>query len=94
MGNHVHLLMKFEQDPIEVVFKKIASLYAIYFNTKYQRIGHLFQDRYSSEPVEDDAYFLQVLRYIHMNPVKAGLCKVPEDYHKIQWGRFFLYMIA
>ena len=40
MGNHIHLLMKFEQDPIEIVFKKIASLYAIYFNTKYERVGH------------------------------------------------------
>ena len=80
MDNHIHLLIKTEKDPIGIVFKKIASVYAIYFNTKYQRVGHLFQDRFRSEPVEDDAYFLQALRYIHMNPVKAGMCENPQDY--------------
>lgn len=80
MCNHIHLLIKIVEDPIDVVFKKIAGTYAVYFNTKYQRIGHLFQDRFGSEAVEDDAYFLQAVRYIHMNPVKAGICKSPENY--------------
>lgn len=47
---------------------------------KYQRIGHLFQDRFKSEPVEDDSYFLIVLRYIHQNPVKAGICEKVIEY--------------
>ena len=80
MGNHIHLLIEIVGDPIDVVFKKIGVSYAAYFNQKYQRVGHLFQDRFGSEAVEDDSYYLSALRYIHMNPVKAGLCKKPEDY--------------
>lgn len=80
MNNHVHLLIEIGEDPISIVFKKICSNYAYYYNTKYQRVGHLFQDRFKSEAVEDDAYYLSALRYIHMNPVKAGLCKKPEQY--------------
>ena len=52
-----------------------------WYNWKYHRSGHLFQDRFKSEPVEDDGYFLTVLRYIHQNPVKAKLCKSAEEYH-------------
>lgn len=80
MGNQVHLLMEIGKEPIDTVFKKLGTTYAYYFNTKYQRVGHLFQDRFGSEPVEDDAYYLSALRYIHMNPVKAGICRSPEQY--------------
>ena len=51
-----------------------------WYNAKYQRVGHLFQDRFKSEPVEDNKYLLTVLRYIHLNPVKACICEKPEDY--------------
>ncbi len=44
------------------------------------RCGHLFQDQFKSEPVEDDSYFLSVLRYIHQNSVKANICKTAEEY--------------
>lgn len=80
MGNHVHLLLKTESDGLETIFKKIGGRYVYYYNVKYQRVGHLFQDRFKSEPVEDDAYFLTVLRYIHQNPVKANLCAKAEKY--------------
>ena len=80
MGNHVHLLLKVQNDDLETVFKRIGGRYVYYYNVKYQRIGHLFQDRFRSEPVDDDAYFLTVLRYIHQNPVKAKLCSKVEDY--------------
>jgi hypothetical protein len=53
--------------------KRIGTSYVYYYNWQYNRKGHLFQDRYWSEPVEDDAFFLTVLRYIHLNPIKAGL---------------------
>ena len=68
MGNHVHLLLKVETDSLETIFKKIGGRYVYYYNVKYQRIGHLFQDRFKSEPVDDDSYFLTVLRYIHSLP--------------------------
>ena len=80
MGNHVHILLQAKNDPLPVIMKRIGVRYVTHFNEKYDRIGHLFQDRYKSEPVDSDSYFLTVLRYIHNNPVKAGLCEKPEDY--------------
>ena len=80
MGNHVHLLIHVLGEDLDVIFKRIIGRYVYWYNTKYQRSGHLFQDRFKSEPVENDAYFLTVLRYIHQNPVKAGICKSPEEY--------------
>lgn len=80
MNNHIHLLIRPETEPIEQVFKRIGARYVYWFNVKYQRAGHLFQDRFKSEPVENDAYFLMVLRYIHQNPTKAGICRNIEDY--------------
>ena len=73
MGNHLHLLMKVEKENLGQIFKRIGARYVYWYNWKYHRKGHLFQDRFKSEPVDDDSYFLAVLRYIHQNPVKAGI---------------------
>ena len=67
MGNHVHLLIKESDEPIGDVMKRISSSYVFYYNHKYDRVGHLFQDRYRSEPCEDLSYFITLLRYIHQN---------------------------
>jgi len=75
MENHAHLLIRDGHDRLEQIMKKIAGSYAYYFNHKYDRVGHLYQDRFKSEAVEDDAYLLTVIRYIHNNPEKAGLAK-------------------
>ncbi|MBT9134700.1 MAG: hypothetical protein DDT38_01440 [Firmicutes bacterium] len=80
MVNHVHLLIKEADDSISVVMKRIGTSYAAWYNKKYRRVGHLFQDRYKSECVEDDKYLLTVVRYIHMNPVKARMVDMPENY--------------
>lgn len=80
MGNHVHLLLKEGKEPLKTVMRRICGSYVLWYNNKYSRIGNLFQDRFKSEPVEDDRYFLTVLRYIFQNPVKAGLVIRPEDY--------------
>ena len=80
MGNHVHLLLQEGKEPLGMTFKRIGVSYVHYYNWKYQLHGHLFQDRYRSEQVEDDAYFLDVLRYICQNPVKAGLYEKPFEY--------------
>ena len=80
MGNHVHLLMKENKEPLAQIFKRIGDRYVFWFNWKYERSGHLFQDRFRSEPVESDEYFTRALLYIYQNPVKAGLCKRTEDY--------------
>ena len=62
MGNHIHILLKEENEEISSILKRIAGSYVYWYNWKYGRSGHLFQDRFKSEPVEDDAYFLTVLR--------------------------------
>ncbi len=78
MNNHVHLLLKSQKDPLEIIFKRIGSNYVYWYNTRYERVGHLFQDRFKSEPVEDADYLRTVIRYIHYNPVKGGLSKDPH----------------
>ena len=88
MGNHVHLLVKDIKDELDLIMKKIAVSYAYYFNQKYDRVGHLFQDRYKSEPVEDDEYFLTVVRYILQNPQKAGISR--SD--KYMWSSYREYI--
>ena len=80
MGNHVHLMIKECEETIETIFKRIGGKYVYYYNTKYERIGHLFGDRFKSEPIDTDSYFRVVLRYIHQNPIKAGICSKVEDY--------------
>ena len=80
MGNHIHLLLKPENEPLELIFRRIGSKYVYWYNLKYQRTGHLFQDRFKSEPVESISSFFVVLRYIHQNPVKANICDNIENY--------------
>ena len=83
MPNHVHLLIAEKSLKVGEVVKSIASCYVLYYNKKYGRIGHLLQDRFKSEPCNDSGYFLTLFRYIHQNPVKAGLVKTAKDYSKI-----------
>ena len=73
MDNHVHLLLKESEETISEVIKRISSSYVYWYNLKYDRCGHLFQERFKSENVENKAYFLTLLRYIHQNPIKAQL---------------------
>jgi len=80
MDNHVHLLISEDNDDLSSIFRKINTTYVIYFNQKYSRVGHLFQDRYKTEIIKNDAQLIQTVRYIHNNPVKGGLCAQPIDY--------------
>lgn len=88
MGNHVHILLKEGKENLTLMLKRIAGSYVYWYNWKYHRSGHLFQDRFKSEPVDDDAYFLTVLRYIHQNPVKAGLCKSVDAYRFSSYNEY------
>ena len=88
MPNHVHLIMKEESESLSAAVKRIAAAYALYYNKKYERYGHLFQDRFKSEPVNDAAYFVTLLRYVHQNPVAGGLCQHVEDYKWSSWGEY------
>ena len=80
MTNHYHLLLETEQTEIWKIMKRINQIYAAYYNEKYRLMGHLFQGRYKSCLVENDSYFLQTSRYIHLNPVKAKMVPRAEAY--------------
>ena len=89
MGNHVHLLLKQTEENIGQLMKRIASRYVKWFNWKYDRCGHLFQERYKSEAVEDDRYFVALLRYIHQNPKRAGICEAIGEYKWSSYNDYF-----
>jgi len=88
MPNHVHLLVKERDVRISDAIKCISGSYAGYFNRKYEHIGHLFQDRFRSENVGDMEYFVTLLRYIHQNPIAAGLVDNVKDYRWSSWYEF------
>lgn len=88
MDNHFHLLINDNGNDISKLMKSINVSYVAYFNRTYDRIGHLFQDRFKSELVQDDRYLLAVSRYIHNNPVKAGLVAKPDMY---KWSSYVFY---
>lgn len=89
MSNHIHILMQELDDSISVAIKRISASYVLWYNKKYDRVGHLFQERFKSEPIEDDRYFFTVLRYIHQNPIKAGIV---NDILKTKWTSYFEYI--
>ena len=88
MPNHVHLLVKEQSCGISDAIKSISVSYAYYFNKKYEHLGHLFQDRFRSETVNDMEYFVQLLRYIHQNPVAGGLVNNVRYYRWSNWREF------
>lgn len=80
MSNHVHVLLKEGNEDISITMKRIGVSYVNYYNWKYLTTGHLFQDRFKSENVEDRQYLLTVVRYIHQNPVKARMVQAPDQW--------------
>ena len=89
MDNHAHLLLQEREEDIANIMKRINVSYVFYFNKKYKKSGHLFQDRYKSEKIEDESYLLMATRYIHKNPVKAGIVKKAEKY---KWSSYKAYL--
>ena len=85
MTNHVHLMLAPRERELSDVVKPLAISYARYYNTKYSRCGYLFQDRFKSEPVDDFNYVATLFRYIHQNPVKAGIVENVDDYRWSSW---------
>lgn len=90
MDNHYHLLAEADLSDLAAMMKKLNSLYALYFNRRHDRVGHLFQGRFRSEPIETDEYFLTVLRYIHQNPVRGHL----SDTCDYAWSSYRGYVDA
>jgi len=80
MTNHVHLCVETPLANISEGMYRLNLDYNRYFNSKYRRTGHLFESRFNSRLVQKDRYFLALVRYIHVNPVKAGMALKPENY--------------
>ena len=89
MDNHVHLMISEGDEDIATTMKRITVSYVYYFNKKYERVGHLFQDRFKSEAIEGDSYVISLLRYIHQNPVKATMVKTADEY---RWSSCNCYL--
>lgn len=80
MPNHIHLLIKTKDAPLSRIMSKVQTSYAKYFNRSRKTVGHVFQGRYKAILCDSDIYLLELIRYIHLNPVRAGLAAMPQDY--------------
>jgi len=87
MPNHIHLELKDSYGKLSQIAHSIGTSYANYFNKKYKRTGHLFQNRFQSKNVENSYYMLNLVRYIHQNPMKANICKI----NQYQWSSYLEY---
>lgn len=88
MGNHIHILLKEEKEELGIIMRRIGASYVYWYNWKYERSGHLFEDRFKSEVVEDEKYLLTVVRYIHQNPLNAGMVEDIKDYKWSSYGEY------
>ena len=86
MTNHVHLLFKSGGKGISTVMRKLLTWYAIYYNRRHKRTGHLFENRYKSILCDEDNYLLALIRYIHLNPLRAGMVKTLEELDRYPWS--------
>jgi REP element-mobilizing transposase RayT len=89
MTNHYHLLVETPRANLSTALHDLNTAYTNYFNRRHDRVGHLFQGRYRSIVVEKDLYLLELSRYIHLNPVRAGMVKRPEAY---RWSSYPSYL--
>ena len=91
MSNHVHLLIETKEKPLSKILQGINQSYTIYFNKRYGMVGHLFQGRYKAILCERDAYLLSLVKYIHLNPIRARVVKSFDEYpwtsHRCYVGR-------
>jgi putative transposase len=92
MGNHIHLLVQIGNTPISKVIHNLAFRYSQFINRRHKKIGHLFQGRFKAILIQESAYFLRLLRYIHMNPIRAHFVKDPEDYPWSSHGAYLGHM--
>jgi REP element-mobilizing transposase RayT len=80
MNNHVHLAVQVGEEPLSKIMQNLSFRYTRWVNRKQKRIGHLFQGRYKAILVEHDSYLLELVRYIHLNPVRAKMVRQPGSY--------------
>jgi len=90
MPNHLHLLIERREDAISAVMRRLLTGYSQHHNRRYRKVGHVFHGRYKSILCQTDRYMAELVRYIHLNPVRAKLVAAPEDYrysgHRVYLG--------
>ncbi len=86
MPNHFHLLIRTGVKPLSDLMRKLLTGYALYFNRKYKRNGYLYQNRYKSILCQEDSYFLELVRYIHLNPLRARIVHDIESLNNYKWA--------
>jgi len=89
MDNHIHLLIETGKEPLSKIMQGLLQSYAQWYNRKYKTVGHLFQGRYKAIICDKDSYLLNLIRYIHLNPVRAGIVKDPDEY---KWSSHRAYL--
>jgi hypothetical protein len=85
MPNHFHLLLRTGDAPVATVMRRLLTGHAVYFNKRHRRSGHLFQNRYKSILCQQDAYLSELVRYIHLNPVRANIVKDMDALDTYPW---------
>jgi len=89
MTNHIHLAIQVNEASISRIMQNLAFRYTRYINKKYKRVGHLFQGRFKSIIVDGQRYLKELVRYIHLNPIRANLVNQPEEY---RWSSHRAYL--
>ena len=85
MPNHFHLVMRTGKKPLSDLMRKVLTGYAIYFNKKYKRCGYLYQNRYKSILCQEEEYLLELIRYVHLNPLRAKIVNSMEELNGFKW---------
>jgi REP element-mobilizing transposase RayT len=86
MKNHAHILLRSGAEGLSKYMRRFLTGYALRYNRRHRRHGHLFQNRYKSIVCDEDTYFLELLRYIHLNPLRAKLVKDLSELDRYRWG--------
>lgn len=89
MSNHVHLAVQVAEQPLSRIIQNLSFRYTRFINQREKRAGHLFQGRYKAVLIDADSYLLELVRYIHLNPVRAGMVQSPGQY---SWSSHRAYL--
>ena len=89
MSNHVHLIIKPGETPLGRIFQRVIPSFVYWYNRKYERVGSLFQSPFKSTPINSNDQLLTAVRYVHCNPVKAGICPKPQDYKYSSFKNYY-----
>jgi putative transposase len=88
MPNHIHMLIEVSRSPLAKAMQSLLYRYTGYYNRRYRKIGHLFQGRYKAILCDRDSYLMELIRYLHLNPVRAGMVKDPKLYRWSSHGEY------